>query len=824
MCEDALAKLSARPRQRLESVLYIFVCAVALGSMFFYRSAAYFNLAVDCAILFPLLFWGAVRVGWHAVFVLVSSTILLASFRIGIGRLITLTAEIELYRYLYNLCIVLAGSGVLAIFGARALTVKKCRLNDNKSLNTYLQNTSDLFLETDENGRIQQVHHIRALFLDFAPTELVQGCLLDFVHPDDVMQTRDILKQIKQSHCIRNFVNRIGRTDKSVWHWVQWIFSYENNRIYAVARDISDQKKIEEDLQLAALVYQNSSEAMMVTDENNQIISINPAFTFCTGYAPEEVLGKNPRILSSGRQSPEFYKAMWHAINTTGKWQGEIYNRRKNSDVYVEWVIINSVFNDDGTVHRRVAQFTDITEQKTSEEIIWFQANFDPLTQLPNRRLFIDRLQQELKKAKRDQYSLAVLFIDLDRFKDVNDSLGHSTGDNLLAQAASRLKGCVRQSDTVARLGGDEFTVIVPELHDTGGVEKVVKHILSALEQPFVLGESTAYVSASIGITFAPGDTDNYEDLIRYADQAMYAAKNEGRNGFRYFTPSMQLMMDRHAQVVQDLRTALEEKQFRAYFQPIVDLKSNKIEKAEALIRWQHPERGMMCPDDFIPVAEETGLINEIGDWIFEQAVETVGAWRACYHDQFQISVNKSPVQFNTQDNVHSHWTDFLLSSGLPGNSIVIEITEGLLLDARDQVIEKLDYFRSQGMQLAIDDFGTGYSALAYLKKFQIDFLKIDRSFTQNLQEHSSDMALCEAIIVMAHKLGMKVIAEGIETEQQCRLLISAGCDYGQGYWFGKPMLAEEFERKFLSGDERFQPSQSGKENDFSSKKTLIKS
>lgn len=563
---------------------------------------------------------------------------------------------------------------------------------------------------------------------------------------------------------------------------------------------ISELKNTEEDLHLAALVYQSSSEAMMITDADNRIISINPAFTACTGYSLPEVLGKNPRILSSGRQSSEFYQNMWQALNTSGRWQGEIYNRRKNAEIYVEWVIINTVFDAEGAVQRRVALFSDITEKKKAEETIWFQANYDPLTQLPNRRLFADRLQQELLKAKRDRKGLALLFIDLDHFKDINDSLGHEKGDELLAEAARRLLQCVRQSDTVARLGGDEFTIIVTELNDYADMEGIAQNILRALEQPFMLGAGLFYISASIGIAFYPTDTESLDDLIRYADQAMYAAKHKGRKCYCCFDPSMQAAMETHVQLGLDLRDALAKNQFEVYYQPVVDLSSGEIVKAEALLRWNHPLRGMVMPGEFIAVAEETGAINDIGDWVFKQAALQARVWRQTYLADFQISVNKSPVQFHTQDQTHNHWTEYLEKIGLSGGGIVVEITEGLLLDASRQIASKLLHFRDCGIQVAIDDFGTGYSALSYLEKFDIDYLKIDQSFTRNLTTSSSDQALCEAIVVMAHKLGLKVIAEGVETEQQRDLLIEIGCDYGQGYLYAKPLPAREFEGLLTAG------------------------
>lgn len=556
-----------------------------------------------------------------------------------------------------------------------------------------------------------------------------------------------------------------------------------------------DQSRANEERQLALLVYQNSGEAMMVTDADGAIITINPAFTELTGYTLDEVIGKNPHILSFGHQDEAFYQAMWHAINTTGYWQGEIWNRRKNGDVFAEWLTINSTFNADGSVHRRVALFSDITKKKESDELIWQQANFDPLTSLPNRHMFLNRLEQDIRKAHRANLPLALIFLDLDHFKEVNDTLGHDMGDILLRDAAQRLRSCVRDTDVVARLGGDEFTIIVGELADPGDVERVAQNILQKIAEPFLLGIETAYISASIGITFYPEDADSVKQLLRNADQAMYAAKSQGRNRYNYFTPSMQEAAQNRMRLANDLRIALARDEFRVYYQPIVELATGAIHKAEALIRWQHPTRGLISPGEFIHIAEETGLILDIGEWVFHAAATQVGHWRAMYDAEFQISVNKSPVQFHNAGNDHRSWIDYLQTLGLPRQSIVVEITESLLLDASAVVTDKLFEFRDAGMQVTLDDFGTGYSALAYLKKFDIDYLKIDQSFVHNLSPGSSDLALCEAIIVMAHKLDIAVIAEGVETAEERDLLIAAGCDYAQGYLFSRPVTVEEFEK-----------------------------
>lgn len=554
-------------------------------------------------------------------------------------------------------------------------------------------------------------------------------------------------------------------------------------------------KHSEESLHLAALVYRESSEAMVVTDPMGVVIDVNLSFTDLTGYAKDEVVGRNIRILQSGHHDRAFYKAMWDALNSSGKWQGEIWNRRKNGEIYPEWISISTAYAKDGSVLRRVALSTDITVQKESQEIIWHQANYDALTNLPNRRMFIDRLNQGIKSADRSGLQLAVMFIDLDNFKEVNDSLGHEQGDVLLQEVARRLTGAVRESDTVGRLGGDEFVVVLEDIDDCRRIDRIAESILDKIAAPYHLGPNLSYVSASIGITLYPVDAATTADLLKNADHAMYESKRLGRNRFNYFKAAMQEMALRRVGIAVELREAIQDGQFRLYYQPIVNLKTFEIDKAEALIRWLHPSRGLVSPVEFISIAEETGLIIPIGEWVFREAANQAAKWHSAQLSVIQISVNKSPIQFRDRKTPEMTWGDYLATLGLKGNSITVEITESMLMDASDEINSKLMEFRDAGIQVSLDDFGTGYSSLAYLKKFDIDFLKIDQSFVRGLNAESSDRALCEAIIVMAHKLGMKVIAEGIETEDQRDILMEAGCDYGQGYLFSRPLPTEEFEK-----------------------------
>ena len=567
--------------------------------------------------------------------------------------------------------------------------------------------------------------------------------------------------------------------------------------LYASSRDITERKKADESIRLAALVYETSREGMAITTPDGIVINVNTAFTQLTGYSKEEIVGQPMGILKSGRHDKFFYGAMWEELNAQGHWEGEIWNRRKNGEIYPEWLTINTIFNVDGSISRRVALFYDMSAQKQSQDTIWWQANFDCLTGLPNRRMFQERLEQEAKKSNRSDLPLALMLIDLDHFKEVNDSLGHEVGDQLLQEVALRLRNCVRETDTIGRLGGDEFTVILGELPDVEIVERIAQNILETLAKPYQLGETVAYISGSVGITLYPEDAEDNKSLLKQADQAMYEAKHLGRNRFSYFRPGMQEEAIKRLQIGNDLRSALQDNQFRVYYQPIVDLTTGEICKAEALIRWQHPTRGLVSPADFIPIAEDTGAIVDIGEWVFKTAANQIAQWKTSHQVNVQISVNKSPIQFRENCSIHSEWRDYLLSLDLSGSNISVEITEGMLLDASDGITKILLGYRDSGIQVSLDDFGTGYSSLSYLKKFDIDYLKIDQSFVRGLSANSADMAMCEAIIVMAHKLGIKVIAEGIETAEQCDLLSEAGCDFGQGYLFSRPVPAEEFERLF---------------------------
>lgn len=546
-----------------------------------------------------------------------------------------------------------------------------------------------------------------------------------------------------------------------------------------------------------------TQEAITLHDESQCYQYVNPAFVALFGYHIEELVGQE---FSLAPDNPEDVlgpsrKEIFAIARESGSYRGEVRLQTKSGQLLPISLHVSPIKDADGKLTGYVSVSSDISEKKQAEEWMWRQANFDSVTALPNRHMFHSRLEHEVLNSERTGLSFALMFLDLDNFKEVNDSLGHDVGDLLLKEVAKRLEACVRTSDTVgrdgsvARLGGDEFTVILNNIQDAKYVDVAAQRILAKLAEPYQFGSDRVNISVSIGITICPEDASDAETLIKHADQTMYHAKAKGRNTYSYFTRAMQVAAEQRRQLTHDLRIAIEEEQFFVVYQPIVDLATNNMHKAEALLRWDHPERGIVSPVDFIPVAEDTGLIVDIGNWVFFNVADQIAKWRTSIDAHFQVSINKSPVQFSSKEKNHIAWFEYMKKLDIPGSSLVVEITEGLMLDANSDVSDTLLAFRDEGIQVAVDDFGTGYSSLSYLKKLDVDYIKIDQSFVQNLSIYSEDLVLCEAIIVMAHKLGLKVIAEGVETIEQRDLLFAVGCDYGQGYLFSKPISALDLER-----------------------------
>ncbi|MBA6382996.1 EAL domain-containing protein [Colwellia sp. BRX10-6] len=559
-----------------------------------------------------------------------------------------------------------------------------------------------------------------------------------------------------------------------------------------IKEDITQIKQDEKQLRLASTVFKTATEAVMVTDIDNNIVAVNQAFILITGYEEKEVLGKNPTLLSSGHHDTEFYQRMAADLESLGQWQGEICNRRKNGEVFYEWLSVTALRDEFGQLESYVSLFSDITKRKKAEDKIYRQANYDSLTGLANRNLFVDRFEHTLELAQRDNNRVAIFFIDLDGFKNVNDTFGHAKGDMLLKLTTERIKESVRKADTVSRLSGDEFAIILSGDNDVFSFEKIASQILDKIAKPFHLIEIEAYVTASIGISIFPDDGSTYEELLSKADSAMYKAKEKGKNNVQFFTKEMDIKAQQRRHLEVELRKVIVNKELILHYQPIHQVSSNKVVSAEALVRWLHPIKGLVPPADFIALAEDIGFITEIGDWVLEEACKQAKCWQSQFDLAPKISVNISSVQFQRQDFI-SKLETILAKTQLAPDSLILEMTESLLIQQDDQTLIQLSAIRAMGIELSIDDFGTGYSSLSYLKRFPISILKIDRAFIKDITFNAEDEALACAILSMAKSLGLKVVAEGVEDLAQCQLLTKHQCDYIQGYFFSRPLEEHAF-------------------------------
>jgi len=549
-------------------------------------------------------------------------------------------------------------------------------------------------------------------------------------------------------------------------------------------------------LKLAAAVFDSSLEGIFITDTDGTILAANAACNRITGYDSLELIGQNPRLFKSNHHGEEFYTALWNTVRQHNQWEGEIWNKRKNSDIYPQWLSISAIKNEQGVVQNYIGIFIDISKQKAAERHLAYLAYHDQLTELPNRELFHDRLNMAVLQAKRSQQNIAVLFIDLDHFKYINDTFGHATGDQLLQQVALKLASCLREEDTLARMGGDEFTVILQEFNNRQDVEMAARRILDALDTPFLVEHHALYVSASIGISFFPDDGNDASELMKRADTAMYSAKNDGRRRLHFFQASMEGYSLNRVAMEQHLRIALEQNEFIVFYQPQIDLNSGRVVGVEALLRWQRPGIGLIPPNQFIPLAEDTGLILPIGEWVLREACKQHKLWKNTRNINLRMGVNLSSHQFK-QANLSTTVTNILKETGMNPKFLDLELTESVAMQDVYTSLRTLKTLKQAGVQISIDDFGTGYSSLSYLKQFPIDRLKIDQSFVADIASDPNSAAIVLAIIAMSHSLGLDVIAEGVETQEQLKFLNMHGCNEVQGYLLCRPMPAEEFS-KFL--------------------------
>ncbi len=621
---------------------------------------------------------------------------------------------------------------------------------------------------------------------------------LGFIHPQDrdkVANAVHLALQEKQAYEVEHRIVRPDGTQRIVQEQGEVIRDAQGNPIQMLGtvHDITERKRAEERLILSDRVIRNTSEGIVITKSDGSIVDANDAFTAITGYTREEVLGKNPRIMKSGRQDQGFYEQMWQQITTRGRWSGEIWDRKKNGTEYPKWLSINAVKDEQGQTTHYIGIFSDISKAKATEEKLQQLAFYDSLTRLPNRALCQNRLEHEIKMAQRHGTKLAVLYMDLDRFKYVNDTLGHAIGDRLLVAAAERIKECMRETDTVARLGGDEFTVILNDIEDAADIERVASCIIERLSDKFVILGNELNVGASIGISLYPDNGTTLEQLTKSADVAMYRAKEEGKNTYRFFNYELHAAMQRRVELDKKLRASMQQDELEIYYQPKVDLRSGTIIGMEALLRWRCPDTGLMItPTEFIPVAEETGLILSLGEWVLRKACEQNVAWITAGYKPLRVAVNLSARQFEQKDLVE-RVASILIETGLEPRFLELEITETVLMCDEQKAIDTLTRLGKLGVQLAIDDFGTGYSSLASLKRLPIQTLKIDKSFINDLEENIDSAAIVSAIISMANSLDLEIIAEGVETKAQMDYLRREGCDEMQGFYYSKAIPTVEF-------------------------------
>ena len=549
------------------------------------------------------------------------------------------------------------------------------------------------------------------------------------------------------------------------------------------------QRQDQEHLRQAAVVFDCTREGVLVSDHNGVIVHVNPALVKITGYAPEEVLGQRPSMFKSGHHEPEFYQAVFESLEKTGEWHGEIWNRRKSGEIYPQWQTIRPVRDSQDRVSHYVAVFSDISAIKNTQTELMRLAHHDPLTDLPNRLLFTDRAEQALAYAQRHKSGCALLMIDLDHFKIINDSMGHNVGDLLLKAVGERLTAVFGKGFTVARLGGDEFAVLVETCTQVAQAAGFAQQVLEVMKGAFIIETHQLFISASVGISLYPNDALNAEQLLRNADSALFKAKSAGREGYALYTEELTAHAQYRIEVASDLRRALEQHELRVYFQPVHDLSSSRMVGVEALVRWQHPQRGLVAPGEFIPIAERTGLIAEIDAWVLEQACWQMCQWQAAGVELSFVAVNISSRLF-ARPELYQLVSTVLTDTGLNPALLELEVTESAVMDNSEVALEQMHRLRELGLRLAIDDFGTGFSSLLRLKRLPVQKLKIDQGFVAGLPSDDDDVAIVRAVIALAQSMGMQVHAEGFEYVEQAQFLLDHHCDLGQGYWFGRPVPA----------------------------------
>jgi diguanylate cyclase (GGDEF)-like protein/PAS domain S-box-containing protein len=665
-------------------------------------------------------------------------------------------------------------------------------------LRAILDNLQDTYYRSDANGRLIRLSPSVKQLLGYQPEELIGAYSVALYVGGEA--TRNAFLQ-----ALNAAGGRLLGYEYSMRHkdghevWMSTNADYLRDAhgtpigVEGTARDITASRHQRAALQLAATVFSDTREAIMITDADNRIISVNRAFTTVTGYSADEIIGTSPPLVSPSHHNTEFLEQLCEALFVTGHWSGEAWNRRKNGAIFPQWLSISAVRNEDGEILQYVAIFSDLSERKAAEERIEFLARHDILTRLPNRFLLRDRAEQAFAHAERAHTKVALLLLDLDHFKHINDSLGHPAGDTLLQTVADRLRSSTRDTDTVSRQGGDEFLVLLTDIRDTDDIASIAEKMMQTLGDPCVVAGQEMSISCSVGLAVYPEDGTDFDTLVKNADAAMYHAKESGRNTFRYYSQQMNEDAVARLDIQNRLHRALDRDEFVLHYQPLIDLSNNSIVGAEALVRWNCPELGMQPPGLFIPVAEDTGLIVQLGEWVLREACRQARAWHDAGHSRLVMAINLSPIQFTRGDLVATI-RSALDDSGVNPAQIELEITESVLMKDTEHVLATVRQLHGMGLRLAIDDFGTGYSSLAYLRRFAVEKLKIDQSFIRDLPTDPDAGAIVRAVIQMAKSLKIAVLAEGVETAEIAHDLDLLGCDYAQGYYFGRPMPAEAFQ------------------------------
>lgn len=674
--------------------------------------------------------------------------------------------------------------------------VEASLLESEERFRQVANNAATMIWITDQNNDFSFVNECWRTFTGVSVDKLTHSEWLVLIHPDDREGAFIGNVEHSENDTAKSSEYRI-RGANGDWFWLldKGKVNYQNgvfSGYIGSAIDISERIQTEVDLRIAAVAFE-TQEPLIITDPDSIILRANNAFIETSGYMREELVGQKMNFLKSGRHDQQFYEAMWEIITETGVWQGEIWDRRKNGDIIPVWLAITAVKNDKGTVTHYVGTYIDITKRKLAEDEIKNLAFYDPLTQLPNRRLLQERINHGIQRSQRDGQQFALMMLDLDRFKNVNDTLGHQLGDVLLQQVAERIKGKLRAVDLVARLGGDEFVVLLENIAQPADAARVAERIVEDLSKAFQLVQNhDVWIGASLGISLYPQHSGNFESLMTQADSAMYKAKEQGGGSIVYFSEDLTRSARERIILEGRLRKAITQNELRVFFQPQIDIVSDRIIGGEALVRWQDPHEGLIPPGRFIPIAEETNLIVAIGEWVLNETCKQGRKWLDMGLPPITLAVNVSTQQFKRSD-INELVVKVIAETGFPAQQLELEITESGLMKNQENAVEILNKLHEKGVRIAIDDFGTGYSSLAYLKRFPLDVLKIDKSFIDDIPHGKDDMEIAATIVAMAHNLGFKVIAEGVETKEQLEFLKLKGCDSYQGYFKSRPIPIDEF-------------------------------